>query len=364
LTRRRNAEGMTYDIAFVGTGPEPDNPVWGESAAMAYRHAEGYREREDCRIVAAADIVRENVAAFAEEFDVAEDGTFEDYEAMLDAADPDIVSISTPVPTHAEIVLDCIASGVPEAIHCEKPMATTWGDARLMAQEAARRDVQLTFNHQRRFSPVWREPKRALDEGAIGDLQRVEVGTSTLLDNGTHHIDLAHMYADESPVEWVIGQVDYREEYVKYGAHNENQGLVQWAYDSGVQGIATTGFGEDGVGVHHRLHGTDGVIEVTPWSEAQARVRRDGEGWETLVSGVENAAAVPPAIDHVVECLHEGTEPEFSARRALSVTEVIFAAWESSRRRGRVDLPLRVEDNPLEAMVESGALSPDPADED
>jgi UDP-N-acetylglucosamine 3-dehydrogenase len=354
---------MTYDVALIGTGPEPDNPVWGESAAMAYQHAEGYRARDDCEIVACADLVRENAEAFAAEFDVDDEQIYGDYEAMLDAVGPAIVSVSTPVPTHAPIVLDCVTSGVVSAVHCEKPMATTYGDARLMAQEARRRDVQLTFNHQRRFSPVWREPRAALDAGRIGDLRRVEVGTSTLLDNGTHHIDLATMYADESPVEWVIGQVDYRKEQVKYGAHNENQGLVQWAYDSGVQGIATTGFGEDGVGVHHRLLGTDGVIEVTPWNSPQARVREDGGGWESLVDGVENTAAVPPAIDHVVECLDAGVEPEISARHALSVTEVVFAAWESARRRGRVELPLDIGDNPLEAMVGSGALNPEPADE-
>jgi UDP-N-acetylglucosamine 3-dehydrogenase len=355
---------MTHAVAVIGTGPEPDNPVWGESAAMAYRHAEGYRDRDDCEVVACADLVRENAAAFAAEFGVADEHVYEDSGEMLAEVEPDVVSISTPVPTHAQVVLDCIGTGVPDAVHCEKPMATTYGDARLMAQEAWRRDIQLTFNHQRRFSPVWRKPKEALDAGRIGDLQRVEVGTSTLLDNGTHHIDLATMYADESPVEWVIGQVDYREEHVKYGAHNENQGLVQWAYQSGVQGIATTGFGEDGVGVHHRLQGTDGTIEVTPRGDPQARVREDGSDWDSLVDGVEHSAAVPPAIDHVVECLDEDVEPEISARHALSVTEVIFAAWESSRRRGRVDLPLDVADNPLEAMVESGSLTPEPADGD
>jgi predicted dehydrogenase len=355
---------MTYDVALIGTGPEPDNPVWGESAAMAYRHADGYRDRDDCDIVACADLVRENAEAFAAEFDIEDAHIYEDYVEMLAAVDPDVVSISTPVPTHAPIVLDCIDSGVPDAVHCEKPMATTYGDARLVAQEARRRDIQLTFNHQRRFSPVWREPKDALDAGRIGELRRVEVGTSTLLDNGTHHIDLATMYADEATVEWVIGQIDYRDEHVKYGAHNENQGLVQWAYDSGVHGIATTGFGEDGVGVHHRLVGSDGVIKVTPWDSPQARVREDGGDWEPLVDGVADSAAVPPAIDHVVDCLDAGVEPEISARHALSVTEVVFAAWESSRRRGRVDLPLDVADNPLEAMVESGALDPVPAGEE
>ena len=131
-----------------------------------------------------------------------------------------------------------------------------------------------------------------------------------------------------------------------------------------MQGIATTGFGEDGVGVHHRIQGTEGTIEVTPWGSPQARIREDGGDWEPLVDGVENSSAVPPAIDHVVECLNDGTEPEISARHALAVTEIIFAAWESSRRRGRVDLPLDIDDNPLESMVESGALTPEPADGD
>lgn len=353
----------SYDVALIGTGPEPDNPVWGESAAMAYRHAAGFRDRDDCRIVACADIVRENAEAFAAEFDVADGRIFETYETMLAAVEPDVVSVSTPVPTHAAIVLDCLASGVPDAVHCEKPMATTWGDARLMAQEADRRDVQLTFNHQRRFSPVWREPKYLVDDGQIGDLRRIEVGTSTLLDNGTHHIDLATMYNGESPVEWVIGQIDYREEYVKYGAHNENQGLVQWRYENGVHGIATTGFGSDGVGVTHRIVGTEGAIEIGAAGNSQARIRRNGGDWETVVEGVANPSAVPPAIDHVVECLRDGVEPEISARRALAVTEIIFAAWESSRERGRVDLPLTIDDNPLESMVESGTLNPKSADE-
>ncbi|MFB6296397.1 MAG: Gfo/Idh/MocA family protein, partial [Halobacteriales archaeon] len=215
-----------YTVGFIGTGPEPDNPVWGESAAMAYRHAAGYDRLDSCDILACADIVPENARAFADEFDIAQEHVYEDYEVMLAEARPDVLSVSTPVPTHAPIVLDCVRSGVPEAIHCEKPMATTWGDARLMAQEADRRGVQLTFNHQRRMASPWRDVNDLLDEGAIGDLRRIELACGELLDNGTHYIDLANMYTGQQSVEWVIGQIDYRERHVKYGAHNENQGLA------------------------------------------------------------------------------------------------------------------------------------------
>jgi predicted dehydrogenase len=130
-----------YDVAFVGTGPDPDDPVSGESFAMAYRHAPGYERLENCDIVACADIVPENAEAFAGHFDIDAEHIYEDYAAMLAEADPDIVSICTPVPTHAPIVLDIIDDDSVEAIHCEKPMALEWGDAKTMAQEAWRADV-------------------------------------------------------------------------------------------------------------------------------------------------------------------------------------------------------------------------------
>jgi hypothetical protein len=62
----------------------------------------------------------------------------------------------------------------------------------------------------------------------------------------------------------------------------------------------------------------------------------------------------------VIDALQTGREPELSARKALNATEIIFACYESSRRRGRVDLPLTISDNPLQQMVESGDLRPEP----
>jgi predicted dehydrogenase len=137
----------SYTVGFIGTGPEPDNPVWGESAAMAYQHAAGYDRLEECKLLACADLVPENARAFAEEWDI------------------------------------------------------------------------------------------------------------------------------------------------------------------------------------------------------------------------EDPTAIDLAIEHLIACLDRGEEPELSARRALDCTEVIFGAYESSRRRGRVEFPLDVDDNPLEAMVESGELTPEPAEE-
>ena len=70
------------------------------------------------------------------------------------------------------------------AIHCEKPMAPTWGEAKAMHKAAAQKGIQLTFNHQRRFLQPFREARRLAREGAIGRLVRLEGACDNLIDWG------------------------------------------------------------------------------------------------------------------------------------------------------------------------------------
>jgi hypothetical protein len=89
------------------------------------------------------------------------------------------------------------------------------------------------------------------------------------------------------------------------------------------------------------------------------RGTQTGGEWQAIEVG-ERDAYVETNIDNVadlVEALKTEREPECSARKALQATEIIFATYESSRRRGRVDLPLDIEDSPLQAMLDAGEIS-------
>jgi len=361
-----HAPAMPTTAAVIGTGPDPENPS-GEGYAMGYQHADGYEAATDCELVACADVVPENAAAFADAYGLDDDHVYEDYLEMLAEAEPDVVSVCVPPALHADLAIGCIHSGAVEGVHCEKPMAATWGEAHLMAQEADRRGVNLTFNHQRRFGEPFRRAKELLDDGEIGTLERVEYAAGNVYDYGSHSFDLSGYLADESPPEWVLANVDYREENLLFGAHNENQAVVQWKYANGVDGLATTGYGSDLVDAHNRLVGSEGVIELR-WSEEETlHVRRDGEGWEAIDTGEEGLHGpdyVERAVEDVVTAVREGGESELCARNALNATELAFGTWESARRRGRVEFPLEIEDNPLEAMVEAGDLAPEPAGDD
>lgn len=365
----------SYTAAIIGTG-DPD-----AGAGMAYYHGDAYGGLDECDLVACADVVPERAEAFAAEYDIPERNIYEDYEAMLTEVRPDIVSVTVSPGLHADLVVGAARTGVPEAIHCEKPMADTWGASRLMARECRRRGVHLTFNHQRRFAAAWQKAKRYLEGGAIGDLRRVETGPPNFFDWGTHAVDLCNYLSGDSSPEWVLGNVDYREERRIFGVHHEDQLLASWRYENGVHGFAATGNASDAVGAFTRLVGDNGVIEVDIKGrfgeryDAKAgragigeyhtlRVRFAGEGeWEEFQFEDEWVEMTRRGIADLMTTLEDSTEPELSSRRALGGTEIIFGAYESARRRGRVDFPLEVDDHPLEAMVEDGSVNPTPSDQ-
>jgi UDP-N-acetylglucosamine 3-dehydrogenase len=158
-------------------------------------------------------------------------------------------------------------------------------------------------------------------------------------------------YNDEAPAEWVLGQVELRNGRTVFGVALEGQGLSHIKFANGVHGLVVTG-PDHGWEAQNRLVGTDGVIEVAVDDGPLLRVWGRGQaGWETIdLPRCSDLEAVPDGVRDLVEALRAGREPELSGRRALRATELSFATYESSRRRGRVDLPLTGDDSPLAAL--------------
>ena len=69
---------------------------------------------------------------------------------MLDTERPDIVSICTWPPLHADLTELAFAKGV-KAVWCEKPMAVHLTDADRMVDAAKAAGGLLVINHQRRY---------------------------------------------------------------------------------------------------------------------------------------------------------------------------------------------------------------------
>lgn len=352
----------TLRIGIIGCGKRGGRAAGATGFGMAHQHMQGYLAAPEARMIAYCDIVEENARAYLEEY--GGERVYTDYHEMLARENLDMVSIATWTPLHAEMVIACAHAGV-RAVHCEKPMAPSWGEAKRMAAACAERNTQLTFNHQRRFGAPFRTARQMLRDGEIGDLVRIEAMCPNMFDWGTHWFDMCFFYNDETPVEWVFGQIEPRGSRTVYGVPVETQGISHFKYRNGVHGLLVTGF-EAGWGAQNRLTGTKGVIEVGASAEGGERQLRilggDAAGWRDVPveEGLHGGNHIRAAVLDAIAALQEGREPELSARRALQATELIFATYESSRRRGRVTLPLEIEDSPIQELIEELGEVPQP----
>jgi UDP-N-acetylglucosamine 3-dehydrogenase len=346
-------------VGFIGTGMSPERPSL-MGYAMAHHHATAFAALADtCEMAACADILEGNARAFAAKFGIP--SVYVDYHEMLAKEGLDLVSICTWPNVHAEMAIACAQAGC-RACHCEKPMDLTYGGAVQMLQASEQHGMKLTFNHQRRYGKPFRKAKDLIDWGEIGPIVRMEAGMSDLYDFGTHWIDMLNYFNSETPAHWVIGGVDCRVEKRAFGAPLEWQGICQVRYRNGVHAIMTTGEAMHSLGVPIRVHGAKGIIEIAwgPSPGPMLRYWRNGLAeWQAVDCGGEDLHGpcyIERAIADVVDCLLTGRDCELSARHAMNATEILFAFYESARRRARIDLPLGITDSPLVCLIESGQV--------
>ena len=348
----------TIRVGFIGTGKKKERPDLN-GYFMAYRHAPAYQALPQCELVACADIEREHAAAFAQEFGVPT--IYTDYHEMLASEKLDIVSICTWPHLHAEMVLACLEAGLT-AIHSEKPMALTFGECRTMLDAARGNSSQLTFNHQRRFGAPFRKTRELIDSGAIGGIVRMDALCGDLYDGGCHWVDLLNYFNGENRAKWVFGQIDGREITYAFGAPSEYQGLYQWEYENGVLAVMLTGPDVREWGPPFRIAGSEGIIEIG-WDPASGPMLRTlqfaGGGWTEVDCAGESLHGPgfhERAIADVLDCLATGRTSELCAENQMKSMEIVFGCYESSRRRGRVDLPMDIDDSPLLTMINENML--------
>ena len=317
-------------------------------------HARGYKASDEVKIVACADPVKDPREAFVAEFEIPK--AYEDYREMLEKEDLDLVSVCTWTGMHRDMIVDVAQSGIV-AIHAEKPMAPTWGESRELYQACVDNKVMITFCHQRRFEASFMKAKALADEGAVGRLIRVEGACPNLFDWGTHWFDMFFFYNNDEPAEWVIGQIDAANTREVFAVPVEGCGLSWIRWQNGLEGLLATG-GVELQGPRNRLIGTEGIIEVGGRDMPPVRLLRTGKTWETpeLNVGVSPRDATTQTVLDLVDCVKTGREPVLSGRKAMQATELIFATYESSRRRAKITLPLDVDDSALLTMLKEGVI--------
>lgn len=320
-------------------------------------HAVGYDTASDTTFVGFADPVNDAACALAADFGDAP--VFVDHREMLAETSPNMVSVCTWPQYRIGIIRDCVEAGV-KAIHCEKPMALSWGDSRRMHDICRDAGVQLSFCHQRRYVTQYVRALELIREGALGTVQQLQGHCANFFDWGTHWFDMFHYFNDESPAQWVLGQVDTTGEKTVFAAPVDTGGVSQLRFENGVLATLITGkAAPKGAGV--RVIGDAGVLEVCDWTpDGPIRLLRDGGTgrWERPEIEPEGKdPGTPRSILDAIAAFREGRPLMCSSEHALRATQLIFATFLSAQRGGRIDLPLSDEELPMADFFPAAAAS-------
>jgi 1,5-anhydro-D-fructose reductase (1,5-anhydro-D-mannitol-forming) len=203
---------------------------------------------------------------------------FATLEAAFSGCACDAVYIATPVFLHALQTIAALRAG--KHVLCEKPMAMNHAEACSMQRTAEETGRTLGIAFYRRTYPKVNRAMELLKEGAIGRPVLVEAnchswfhpvdgsrewlidpaqsGGGPLYDIGSHRIDLMN-YLFGRPVR-AIGMLSN----VVHDTAVEDAATALIEFESGVRGIVDVRWHSRSARDDFRIHGTDGMIDLSP----------------------------------------------------------------------------------------------------
>ncbi len=350
---------MTQRFGIIGAG------------MIARIHAEAIALMQDCELVGVMDNGRGTGTQIAPDSDTT---GADDIDVFVSRDDIDIVTISTPSGTHADIAVKAARAG--KHVICEKPLDVTLDRIDDMIDACASAGVSLGGVFNTRFTPGAQALKRAVDAGRFGRLTFGQAfgpwwrdqeyydssqwkgtwaldGGGALMNQGIHSIDLLQWLMG-SPVRRLSGHIAT---LAHDGIEVEDTGSASLEFANGALGIiaCTTSMWPG----HFRtitLAGTDGTATLADGNlltwEFRKELPEDAELREQLGGlpgagvGASDPAAGVDALGHqavfedFVAALKAGRQPDIDGVESRKAVEIILAVYESARRNGAsVELP-------------------------
>jgi len=241
-------------------------------------HARNFMNRvPGAHMEVVVDAVETVAKAAAEELGITKYHT--EYQAALDDDAVDAVVVVAPTNLHRQIVVDCARAG--KHVFCEKPMAMNEKECEDMIAACGAAGVKLQIGFMRRHDASFKEAKRQLEEGVIGELIMVRSCTrgpskprewmydikksnGILAELNSHDIDTVRWMAGSEikTMHVVAGNYRCREVAAEYPDYYENV-VVTGQFQNGIQyiidGAAYVKYGYD---AQVELLGTKGVIRL------------------------------------------------------------------------------------------------------
>ncbi len=326
---------MTLRAAVIGCGAIGAGAADPPHADVGtYTHAGAYVACADTELVAVADADPGRAQEAAARWGAAD--AYRSAETLLAGAGPQLVSVCTPDPTHAELLEQIVTTPGVRGVLAEKPLADDAVGAAALTRLARERGVVLAVNYSRRFAPGIVAMANAIRAGEFGEIQHVH-GTYVkgLRHNGTHWLDLLRMLAGD-PVRtrgW--------DRLQEGGADPSLDAELVLAGGAGARLAALDA--REFTAFEFELTGTAGRVRLV---SAGHRIERWAVGPDERYPGYRGLVAAQTehgvmrdvtlhAVSDLVRCVERGGEPACTggdATSALMIAEAIAASAASEGR--------------------------------
>jgi predicted dehydrogenase len=262
-------------------------------------------------IVAGADIAEEPRTRFESNFDV---DTFEKYEELFDAVEPDGVSITTPNAFHAPAAIAAFERDINVLV--EKPPADSVSAAERMLEAEQACDAFGMVGFQSRFTPASSIFKNYQREGRFGEITHVEgnsirrrgipgtgswftskelSGGGCVIDIGVHKIDYIMYLLDFPDITEVVAQTrsefGTQEDYADPDGFGEGWDTSESTFDV-----------EDSASAFIRTADNTTISLEVAWATNREPAR------DTIIRGTEAGAEVENTSLTIFETGIEGTD--------------------------------------------------------
>jgi predicted dehydrogenase len=292
---------MTLRVAIIGASFARD----------AYLPA--FQQVADAEVVAIASARLESAQSVAEKFSIPH--AYDDWRAMLDTHEVDIVGVVTPPVYHAEMTLAAVERGAH--VICEKPMSMNADESRRMLDAAESKGRLHIMGHELRFNPNRRKVRQLIADGAIGEIRHVNVvningggdpknrpawhwwamenmGGGVLGANGSHQIDLLRFWlGDIAEISGHVGTMvknrigkDTGEPWTPTADDQFNFTAVMTS--GALVSVFASSAARHTYGNHVQIYGSEGTIMLAN-SDEKLLLARPGEDFQDISETDPNA---------------------------------------------------------------------------
>ena len=307
---------------------------------LPYSHAAGYTACERTTIVAAADVVEENLERVCSKWNIPK--RYTDYREMIEEEAPDILSVATRPGNHAEITTFAAEHGV-KGIYCDKPLCASMEEADAMVEICEKNRVKFNLGTQRRYTPGYIKMREIVESGEIGERRSVIARASGgALWGYTHAADMLLFFSGDSEVEYVQGSVDVEDSDFEDNRTEIDPTVVMGyvRFTNGTHGVSVPGSAYE-----FEVACTDGVVKsLNNGNQFQLRRRTEASGGLEHVDfpDYERKSGTVGCIEDIVDAIDRGRETQGNIYLARMSTEITFGIVDSQRQKGaRVSMPMQ-----------------------